>query len=120
MAQRLPLAPGGAALARNQNIKVVGTAIGSPTAIHTSGGTDEVWLEAVNTDTVPHTLYVLVGIATLAGGASPDDTVPILLLPKTGLKWILKGSTVLSGAIVAAYADTTNVVNVRGHVNRVG
>jgi hypothetical protein len=123
MALRLPLAPGGTPLTRNQNIKIGGTALATPTALHQTGATqmDEVWIEATNTDTVSHTLTVLHGIATLAGGVSPDDTMSITIPPK-GAGWVmvLQGESFTGSSIVGAFADTANVINVRGWINRIG
>lgn len=97
-------------------IKVAAT--GSPgTTIHTaqSGTTaglfDKVFLQAVNTSAAPVLLTVQWGNTT-----APDDSIPITIPANSGLVWVVEGLILQNGAVVRAFAATTNVINVGGYV----
>jgi hypothetical protein len=99
-----------------KQIKVAATATPG-TAVHTAVAgavnMDEVWLWAVNTDTVDRILTIEFG-----GVAAPDDNVVVKLPPKQGLFLVLPGLKLNGGLLVKAFADAANVVDVSGYVNR--
>jgi hypothetical protein len=101
-------------------IKVAATATPG-TTIHTGPSSasefDEVWLYAMNTDTVPRKLTVEWG-----GTSSPDDLIEILLPAEPGLVLIAPGLLIKGNAsplLVRAFAATADVVTIHGYVNRI-
>lgn len=102
-----------------RQVKVAAT--GTPgTTIHTAsaipGVTDEIYVFAVNTDTVPRELTIEWG-----GVTSPDDHVPITLAPRAGKVVVIGGDLLLGNAtplIVKAFCATANVIVLSGYVNR--
>lgn len=98
-------------------IKVAATSTPG-TLIHTvSVGTDsmdEIYLYAVNTSASAVVLTVEFG-----GTTSPDHQIKISLEPDQGLYLVVPGLPLQNGAVVRAFAGTTNVINVAGFVNRV-
>ncbi len=89
-------------------IKVAAT--GSPgTAIHTSTGMEAVYLWAGNIDAVQHQLTL----------EWPGGEVLQFVLEPLEFLLLIPGLTIASAQALAAYADTANVINVLGHVNRI-
>ncbi len=102
-------------------IKVAAT--GTPgTTIHTGSSTattlDEVWLDAMNTDTTARKLTVEFG-----GTSAPDDLIEITIPAESGLVLVVPGLIVKGNAsaalVVRAFAASANVVTVSGYVNRI-
>lgn len=98
-------------------IKVAATATAG-TTIHTAGsGTtniDEVWLWAVNSDTVARKLTIEFG-----GTTSPDDTIEVSIAPEGGLTLVVPGLLIQNSLVVKAFAAAANVVMLTGYVNRI-
>jgi hypothetical protein len=98
-------------------IKVAATSTPG-TLIHTAitGSTqiDEIWIEAVNTDTVDRLLTIEYGDAT-----APDHNIPITIPHQTGLVLVINGMLLNNGDTVKAFAAATNVINIIGFVNRI-
>ncbi len=98
-------------------IKVVATATAG-TTIHAAGsGTtdlDEVWLWAVNSDSVTQKLTIEFG-----GTTSPDDTIEVTIPGESGLVLITPGLVIQNSLVVKAFAATANVVMLTGYVNRI-
>lgn len=102
-------------------IKVVATST-LGTTIHTgstnTAAIDEVWLYAMNNDTVDCQLTVEWG-----GAASPDDLIQITLPSKSGLTLVAPGLLIAgnspSGLVVSAFASAANVATIHGYVNRI-
>lgn len=101
-------------------IKVVATA-STGTTIHATGTSssiiDEIWLYATNTSSSAVTLTLEWG-----GTTNPDDRV-IAAIPPNSTVTLIPGH-ILSGTgaaarTVAAFAGTTNVINIFGYVNRI-
>lgn len=107
-------------VADGRMVKVVQTA-SAGTLIHTAtAGTgaaddyDEIWLWAVNSDTVARKLTIEFG-----GTTSPDDTIEQTIPPESGLVLIVPGLILQNSLVVRAFAVTANVVMVGGYVNRI-
>lgn len=100
-----------------RNIKVVATATPG-TTIHTavSGTTnwDEIYLFAVNTDTVTRTLTVEFG-----GTTSPDDLIEIDLEALKGAYLVIPGWLLQNGLVVRAFGSAANVIEINGYVNQI-
>ncbi len=101
-------------------IKVAATS-SAGTNIHTtnstSGEVDEIYLYANNTSAIQVTLTLEFG-----GTSSPDDTIVVGIPPKAGLYLVVPGLCLFptgSTLSVKAWADTTNVINITGFVNRI-
>jgi hypothetical protein len=101
-------------------IKVAATATPG-TTIHTGPSSaseiDEVWLYAMNTDSVQRKLTVEWG-----GTSSPDDLIEILLPAEPGLVLIAPGLLIKGNAtplLVRAFAATADVVTIHGYTNRI-
>lgn len=101
-------------------IKVAATATPG-TTIHTASATnsvyDEIWIYAMNTDSVPRKLTVEFG-----GTSSPDDLIEITLPAEPGLLLVVPGLPIKGNAsplVVRAFAGTADVVTVAGYVNRI-
>lgn len=86
------------------------------TLIHTAHATaiDEIWLWAMNTDTVERKLTLEWG-----GVTSPDDLIEIPLPPESGLILVTPGLCLTGGVVARAFAATANVVTLTGFVNRI-
>lgn len=101
-------------------VPIAATAIGSGTTIHTATNTastfDEIWIALSNTDSVDHTVVVGWG-----GVTDPANLVSkTVLVPKnSGPTFYIPGMLLSGGLIVKMSADTTNVVNAQGYVNRI-
>lgn len=99
-----------------RQIKVVATATAG-TTIHAANATalDEIWLWAINTSAVPVKLTIEYG-----GTTAPDDLIEQFIEPESGLVAIVPGSSPLTNSVVVrAFADTANVVEIQGYVNRI-
>ena len=98
-----------------KNIKIVATATAG-TLIHTavSGTTnwDEIYLFAVNTDTVTRTLTVEFG-----GVASPDDLIEIDLESQKGAYLVIPGWLLQNALVVRAFGSAANVIVCNGYVH---
>ena len=99
-------------------IKVVATATAG-TTIHTAvAGTsaiDEIWLYAHNTSSATVKLTLEWGEAT-----APDGNVEINIGAEgTGMVLVAPGIPLQNGLIVKAFANTANVINIFGYVNRI-
>lgn len=100
-------------------IKIAAT--GDPgTTIHTAqSGTgennyDEVWLWAVNSDTVNRKLTIEWG-----SNSSPDDYIEITIPAESGLVLIVPGWVLQNSLVIKAFCATANVVMIGGFVNRI-
>lgn len=99
-----------------RSIKVVATA-SAGTLIHTAvtGTTnwDEIYLFAVNTDTVTRTLTVEFG-----GTTSPDDLIEIDLEALKGAYLVIPGWLLQNGLVVRAFGSAANVIEVNGYIHQ--
>lgn len=102
-----------------QPVKVVGTATGTATAVHTvAAGTttlDEVWIFANNVHTATVKLTIEFG-----GKTAPNNTIVKYIPANTGLDLIISGLVLNNGLAITAFADVANVVILSGYVNRIG
>jgi len=100
-----------------KNIKIATTSTPG-TTIHTAiAGTsswDEIWIWAINTDTVGRKLIIEFG-----GTSSPDDLIEVSIPAETGLVLIVPGLILQNELIVKAFAEAANVINLNGYVNRI-
>lgn len=98
-------------------IKVAATAT-LGTTIHTAiAGTssmDEVWLYAVNSDTVNRKLTIEFG-----GATAPDNLIEITIPAECGLTCVVPGMLLQNSLVITAFAATANVVMIGGYVNRI-
>lgn len=100
-----------------KGIKVAATAT-LGTTIHTAvagtvaGQFDEIWLWAVNSDTVDRKLTVEYG-----GATSPDCLVEQTIIAESGLTLIVPGLILQNTLVVTAFCATANVVIIHGFVN---
>ncbi len=101
-------------------IKVAATATAG-TTLHTGSATattfDEIWLYAVNSDTVTRKLTIEWG-----GVASPDDLIEFTVPAEDGLYLMVPGLVIKGNAtplVVRAFCATANVVSIAGFVNRI-
>lgn len=74
---------------------------------------DEVFIKAVNTSASPVKLTLEWG-----GTTSPDDLVEVTIPAESGFTEVIPGHVLQNGAVVRAFADTTNVLVLHGYVNR--
>lgn len=95
--------------------KVVQTASPGDT-IHTAHAADldEIWLYAVNSDTVDRKLTIEFG-----GTTAPDDLIEVTIPPESGLLLIIPGLLLTNSSVLKAFCATANVVMVGGFVNRI-
>lgn len=86
------------------------------TTIHTadSSDLDEIWLYAVNSDTVPRKLTIEFG-----GAASPDCLIEQTIQPESGLVLVVPGLLLTNSLVVTAFCAAANVVMIGGYVNRI-
>lgn len=99
-----------------RQIKITATATPGTTlhtATSTAGELDEVWLWAVNSDTVSRKLTIEWG-----GTTSPDDTKEITIPAESGDFLVIPGLPVTGSVVVRAFAAAANVVLCSGYVNR--
>jgi regulator of extracellular matrix RemA (YlzA/DUF370 family) len=96
-------------------IKVTPTSSAGET-IHTAHASDmdEIWLYAVNTDTVARKLTIEFG-----GTTAPDDLIEITVQPESGPVLVIPGLILTGGVIVKAFCATADVVLIVGWVNRI-
>lgn len=97
-----------------KQIKVAATATAG-TTIHTApAGTssiDRVWLYAVNSSAVPVKLTLEWGEAT-----APDGNVEQFIQPESGYVLLASGIPIQNSLVIAAFADTANVIMISGYV----
>ncbi len=100
-------------------IKVVATAtLGTTIHTATSGNAaaddyDEVWLWAVNSDTVNRKLTIEWG-----GATSPDCLIEVTVPAESGLMLVVPGLVLENAKVITAFCATANVVMIAGYVNR--
>lgn len=96
-------------------VKVAATATPG-TTLHTAHATakDEVWLWATNTSGGTVKLTVELG-----GVTAPDDLIEVGLAGESGLVLIAPGLPLSGSLVVKAFADSANVINIVGYVNRI-
>jgi hypothetical protein len=96
-------------------VKVTATATAG-TIIHTAHATakDEIWLFANNTDTVNRKITIEFG-----GVTAPDDLIELTIPAESGLVQIIPGLIQSNSQVVRVFAETTNVINITGFVNRI-
>jgi len=100
-------------------IKVTGTATASADTIHTAvagttaGTYDEIWIFAQNNSDEPITLTIEFGGTTV-----PDNVIVCTLASKAGPQLIIPGLILQNAKVVKAFASTTNVISLTGHVNK--
>ena len=103
-----------------RGIKVAAT--GTPgTTIHTVAAVtgddnyDEIYLWAVNSDTVDRKLTIEWGSTT-----SPDDLIEVTNIPaESGLVLVVPGLILQNSLIVRAFCGTANVVMIHGYFNKI-
>lgn len=98
-----------------RGVKVAATS-SSGTTIHTAHATalDEVWLWAVNSDTVARKLTIQFG-----GTSDPDDSIEVNIPAGSGLVLVVPGLVVTNSVVVRAFCAAANVVILHGFVNRI-
>ena len=88
------------------------------TLIHTAvagvADMDEIYLYAINTDTVDRKLTLEWGSTT-----APDNLIEFTVLAESGLYLIAPGLLLQNGLIVRAFAAAASVVAIHGWVNRI-
>ena len=92
------------------------------TVIHTGSSTattyDEIWLYAINTDSVDRKLTLEWG-----GTTSPDDLIEQTITTESGLTLIAPGLLIKGNAssalVIKAFAAAANVVILHGFVNQI-
>lgn len=96
-------------------IKVAATAT-LGTTIHTAHATslDEIWLYAVNSDTVDRKLTIEYG-----GATAPDNLIEVTIPAESGLILVCPGLILSNSLVVTAFAATANVIMIGGYVNRI-
>lgn len=102
-----------------RDIKVVatgdpGTTIHTAVAGTTAGTFDEIWLFAVNSDSVSRLLTIEFGSNT-----SPDDMIQVPIPAQSGMQLVVPGLILQNGMVVKAFAAAANVVLVGGFVNTI-
>lgn len=99
-----------------RQIKVVATST-LGTTIHTAvSGTDdidEIYIYAVNFDSVARKLTIEFGEAD-----SPDDLIEQTIQPESGLELVVPGHRLQNGLVVTAFAAAANVIMLSGRVDR--
>ena len=91
-----------------------GTTIHTAVAGTTAGTFDEIWLWAYNGHTANVDLTIEFG-----GTSVPDQNIIVTLASKSGLIPIVPGLILQNGAVVTAFASSTNVVTISGFVNAI-
>jgi hypothetical protein len=101
-----------------KQIKVVGTASGSATTIHTAvagtGSFDEVWIYAYNGNGTAVVLTLLFG-----GTTEPDNQIRATLSPQSGRVLLCDGMLLQNGLVISAYCNVANEVEIDGFVNNI-
>lgn len=85
------------------------------TAITGTGGSDEIYLWVSNIDSASHSLTLQWGGTTDAEMLTKTCSIPANSPPIP----IAPGISLQNSLIVKAFADTTNVLNISGQVNRI-
>ena len=100
-----------------RGVLVVATAT-TGTTIHTAvAGTsafDEIWLYAMNTDSVDRTLTIEFG-----GVTAPNDLIEQTITTEGGLILVCPGLVLQNSLVVTAFAESANVVTIHGFVNEI-
>lgn len=91
-----------------------GTTIHTAIAGTTAGTFDEIWLYAYNSHTADVVLTIEFG-----GTTAPDQNIVATIASKSGLILVVPGLILQNGAVVTAFAGTTNVVTITGFVNSI-
>ena len=98
-------------------IKVTQTATTGDT-IHTcpsdTAQFDEIWIYANNTSTSAVKLTIEFG-----GTTSPDNLIEVGVNAESGLLLVVPGLILTNSLVVTAFAETANVINISGFVNRI-
>jgi len=89
-----------------------GTAI--HTAVNSTSSIDEIWLYATNTSASDVVLTIEYG------GTGVANNIVVTIPKQAGLTLVLPGLLLNNAQVLAAFAGTTNVINVVGYVNRIG
>ena len=84
------------------------------TAVSGTSNLDEVWLWAMNTDSVDRKLTTEFG-----GVASPDDLIEVTISAEAGLVQVVPGLLLQNGLHIKAFAAAANVITIHGFVNRI-
>ena len=84
------------------------------TAVSGTTNWDEIWVYATNNDSSAHNLTLEWGDAT-----APNDNIQLSIPAKSGLTLIIPGLILQNGAVLTAFADTTNVISIHGYVNNI-
>ena len=96
-------------------IPVVATATPG-TSIHVAQASasleDEIWIWAANTDTVARKITIEFG------GVTAGDLIEQVIPAEDGLFLVIPGLPLRNALVCAAFAETTNVINLMGYVNR--
>jgi hypothetical protein len=105
--------------ASTNGLGIVVSATSSPgDTIHTAVDSltvyDEVFIFAVNTDSVDRELVIEWG-----GTTSPDDIRPITVKANEGLVLVIPGLLLQNSQVIKAYAAVTDVITIDGYVNRI-
>ncbi len=100
-----------------KNVKVVATSTPG-TTIHTavSGTTnwDEIYIFAMNTDTVTRSLTIEFG-----GTTSPDDLIEIDLESQKGAYLVIPGWLLQNSLVVKAFGSAANVIEINGYIHQI-
>jgi hypothetical protein len=101
-----------------RGIPVLGATTSGGVLVHTAqtatGGSDEVWLYAVQYGTTTgQTLTVR------HGGATSADEIKIPMQPQIGAEEVMRGFVLNGGLEVRAFCTTSNELSIHGWVNRV-
>lgn len=95
-------------------IKVTTTATPG-TLIHTAGvDLDELWLYAVGTGAPTKKLTIELG-----GVTDSDDLIEVDISAAEGLILVLPGVPMNGSVVIRAFAETANIINIVGWVNRI-
>lgn len=96
-------------------IKVAATAT-LGTTIHAAHATslDEIWLYAVNSDTVDRKLTIEYG-----GATAPDNLIEVTIPAESGLILVVPGLILSNSLSVTAFAASANVIMIGGYCNRI-
>lgn len=92
----------------------VGAAVTIHQAVNSTTDIDEIYLDAVNGDTVAVMLTLCWG-----GVTDRDDFIEHTIPPQSGLYCVANGLLLNNNLIVKAFAGTANKINVVGFVNRI-
>ena len=84
------------------------------TAVAGASVIDEIWLFAVNNDTITRTLTIEFG-----GVIDPDDHIEIEIPAQAGLYTVVSGLVLQNSLVVRAFASVAAAITVYGYVNRI-